>query len=140
MREKLLLILGCALLFACHKNNNQSGCGVQVCSDIFKQINVVFTDKAGQRIYVTQFSALNQRTNLPLVTKVNLGIPVAMTYSYLVADDSMRDQLSTGGDNVLVTATNSTTGQIKSTLFNISGGCNCHVQKLSGPDTVKFDQ
>lgn len=139
MRKTLLLIPALALLFSCHKNNN-TACGVQVCNDIFKQINVVFVDKTGKAIIVSNYSVTNQRTNLLMQPKYDFTKPVAASTLYLVADDSMRDQLSTDGDNVQVNGTNSATGQTKSTLFKISGGCNCHVAKIAGPDTIKFDQ
>jgi hypothetical protein len=46
---------------------------------------------------------------------------------------------STDGDIIKVSATDPATNQTKSVNMKISGGCNCHVAKISGPDTVKFD-
>ena len=139
MRKLLLFIPAFALMFACNKNGNKTACGIHVCNDVFMNITVVFADKTGKLIFITNYSAVNQRTNLPLQHE-GLNIPVALTYHYPVADDSMRDQISTDGDNILVTGTNPNTGQTKSATFDISGGCNCHVQKISGQDTIRFDQ
>ena len=62
MRKILLTAAALTLLFSCHKNNNTTACGVQVCDDIFRQINVVFTDKTGKAlINISNFSVIDQR-------------------------------------------------------------------------------
>jgi hypothetical protein len=86
---------------------------------------------------VKNYSAFNKRTQKNLVT----GSQKVMNEpgSYTIADDGMRAQLSTQGDEIVVSATHPTTGQIKTATFKISGGCNCHVERISGPQTITFD-
>ncbi|MEO6850064.1 MAG: hypothetical protein ABI203_07480 [Mucilaginibacter sp.] len=69
-----------------------------------------------------------------------IGPSIDLVYgARIVVDDSNRKDLSTDGDNVKVSGTNPVTGQVAMGIFKISGGCNCHVGKLSGPDTIKFN-
>lgn len=87
---------------------------------------------------VQNYSVTNQRTHLKIVNTSSAVIN--MIYgSYIVADDNAKSQLSTDGDDVLVSATNPTTGQTKAVTLKLSGGCNCHVNRISGVDVVAFD-
>jgi hypothetical protein len=138
MLKKISLVLLMACGFGCHKNQ-QSACGTgQVCTAIYASIIMVFKDKDGKLISVENFSAINQRTHLALDFKGSPP-PTGIYGSHGVATDDMRDQFSTEGDDVLITATYPTTKQTKSIVFKISGGCNCHIAKLSGPDYFTFD-
>jgi hypothetical protein len=138
MLKKLFLFLLICSCLSCDKLQQKSACGTQVCTAIFTIIGIHFTDKTGQPIGVQNFSAINQRTHLKLVPSNTLNSPTALGY-YLVADDSMKDQLSTDGDDVVISATDPTTNQTKTVTFKLTGGCNCHVGKLSGVETVAFD-
>jgi hypothetical protein len=40
---------------------------------------------------------------------------------------------------VIISGTHPTTNVTKTVTFKISGGCNCHVEKVSGSSTVVFD-
>jgi hypothetical protein len=139
MLKRLTLFLVIACCVACDKNQQKSaGCTAQICTDIFVSINIHFTDNTGKLINVQNFTAIDQRTHLALQGKYPITVPVPNTKDYLVADDSMLSQLSTDGDDILITATNPTTNQTKTVTLKISGGCNCHVAKISGVDTVAF--
>jgi hypothetical protein len=104
---------------------------------VFVSINVKFQDKNGNALEVKNFSAVNQRTNESISSGNQQGIN-GVGY-YTVADDNTRSKLSTQGDEVVVTATHPTTGQTKTATFKISGGCNCHVARISGPQVITFD-
>ena len=135
-RISFLLVIGS--FFGCHKNQQKAGCGTQVCTDIFASVGIHFTDKNGNAIVVNNFTAVDQRTHLsvlpahPVTGIDNVGY-------YVVTDDSVRSQLSTEGDDILVSATDPSTNQTKTVTLKLSGGCNCHVDKVSGVDTVAFD-
>ncbi|MDB5136823.1 MAG: hypothetical protein JWP37_3426 [Mucilaginibacter sp.] len=131
----LLLVLLCS---GCTKNQQKSACGIQVCSDIFITIGINFTDNTGKAIAVKNFSAINQRTHLSLVRTVPLN-ELLMLGFYIVADDSMLKQLSSDGDDILISGTDPATNQTKTANIKISGGCNCHVARLTGPDVIAFD-
>jgi|GEM_PF-907506 predicted secreted protein len=133
------LLFACSFI-SCHKAQQQvqTPCGTQVCTDLFAIITIKFTDKNGNAMTVQNYSVTNQRTHLKIVNTSSAVIN--MIYgSYIVADDNAKSQLSTDGDDVLVSATNPTTGQTKAVTLKLSGGCNCHVNRISGVDVVAFD-
>ena len=136
----LIIILAAVILFAsCTKSQQKNtACGTQVCSAIFASVGVSFTDKNNGPILITNFEAINLRTNKPLVHVISPNIDYLAGYE-IVADDSNLKDLSTDGDNVKVSATNPATGEIKTATLKIAGGCNCHVSKISGPDKIPFD-
>jgi hypothetical protein len=136
MIKKLAILLLIACCFSCHKDKEQAGCGTQQCTKSNGVIGISFADKDGNAVTVKNYSATNQRTNAK--------VPVPGYYDtvpgfYIIADDSTKDQFSTEGDDILISGTHPTTNQTKTITYKISGGCNCHVEKLSGPANVVFD-
>ncbi|MDB5157049.1 MAG: hypothetical protein JWR50_1756 [Mucilaginibacter sp.] len=138
MVKRLLILSVIGICLGCHKNQQKAGCGTQVCTDIFVSVGIHFTDKNGNAIVVNNFTAIDQRTHLS-VTPVHPVTGIDNVGYYVVTDDSMRPQLSTEGDDVLVSATDPATNQTKAVTLKLSGGCNCHVGKISGVDTIAFD-
>ena len=138
MCRKLAMLLMIVISSACVKNQPKTGCGTQICTKIFVSTSVHFTDNKGQPVAVQNFSATNQRTHLKLMRTIPQNEMLVLGY-YIVANDSMLDQLSTDGDDILLTATYPATNQTKTAIVKVSGGCNCHVAKLSGPDIIAFD-
>ncbi len=136
----LIVILAAVVLFAsCTKTQQKnSACGTQqACSDIFMTVGIHYTDKAGEPIIVSNFTVFDVTSNKQLYPGLPTG-NLVVGY-YIVASDSNIKDYSTGGDIIKVSATDPATGQTKIVNFKISGGCNCHVGKLSGPETVAFD-
>jgi hypothetical protein len=134
----LIIILTAVVLFAsCSKTQQKNtACGTQVCSDIFAIIGIHYVDNTGKPIAVSNFTVFDVTSNKQLYP----GLPTAdfVVGYYVVASDSNIKDYSTDGDVIKVTATDPATGQTKIVNLKISGGCNCHVAKLSGPDTVAF--
>jgi hypothetical protein len=135
----LIIILAAVILFtSCTKTQQKnSACGTQVCSAIFATVGIHYTDNTGKPIAVSNFTVFDVTSNKQLYP----GVPnwdLALGY-YIVATDSNIKDYSTDGDVIKVSATDAATGQTKTVNFKISGGCNCHVGRLSGPDTVAFD-
>jgi hypothetical protein len=130
----ILLLVSCSLVSCDPKR--QSACGTQACTENFAAISISFADANGGPVTVKNYSAVNQRTKAKLTVSAAYDL---MPGAYIVADDSSLKQLSTEGDDVLVTGTHPTTNQTKTATLKISGGCNCHVEKLSGPQTIVFD-
>jgi hypothetical protein len=135
----LIVILAAVVLLAsCTKTQQKnSACGTQVCSDIFMSVEIHFTDNTGKSIEVTNFTVFDVSSNKRLYP----GLPTAnlLVGYYTIASDSNIKDYSTDGDIIKVSATDPATGQTKTVTLKISGGCNCHVARLSGPDTVAFD-
>lgn len=133
-----ILLLSIVLLSACSKNQPQKpACGSQVCTAIFATVGIHFTDKQGNAIAVENYTVFNLSSNKPLTPGVP-NLDMVKGY-YVVASDNDKKDFSTDGDNIKVSATDPATKQTKTATFKISGGCNCHVAKLSGPDTLAFD-
>lgn len=134
----LLLLVIC---WGCHKGTEPvGGCNVNhVCTALFAMIGIHFVDKNGNAVTVKSFSAINQRTQMT-VLPVRTADALLRPGYYNITDDSKIKLFSAGGDDVLISATDSVTNQIKTTMFKIaSGDCGCHVTKLSGSDQLTFD-
>ena len=133
-----ILLLSIVLLSACSKNQPQKPtCGSEVCTAIFAMVGIHFTDKQGNPIVVEDFTVFNLSMNKQLTPGVP-NMDMVKGY-YVIASDSNKKDYSSDGDNIRVSATDPATGQTKTVTFKISGGCNCHIDKISGPDTVAFD-
>lgn len=80
-------------------------------------------------------TAINLRTHLAIIAKRNGGppSPTVGPHLYTIATDNNKSEFSTEGDDVELTVTNVETGVTQTIAFKISGGCNCHINKLSGP-------
>jgi hypothetical protein len=138
MTKKIFFILLLAFCFGCTKKQSQVlDCPAQPCTMIFASVNVQFKDKAGNVVEVKNYSAFNKRTGKNLVSANQKGMNEAGFYT--IVDDGMRPQLSTQGDQIVVSATHPINGQTKTTTYKISGGCNCHVDRISGPQVITFD-
>jgi hypothetical protein len=85
---------------------------------------------------VKNYTVVNQRTNESLTSS---GTGINSAGHYTVVDDGMLKKLSTAGDDIIVTASHPTNGQTKTAIYKISGGCNCHVGRIAGPEVVAFD-
>jgi hypothetical protein len=140
MRKTILLILLAAIsLSACKKNNNHTACGTQACTATYAYLGIIFNDSNGGVANVKDVAVINMRTGKPLKLP---PYPPAVDFIYgsiLIASDENKDQFSTNGDDIKITATSATTGQVKTAVIKISGGCNCHVEKISGPNKMVFD-
>ena len=136
MLKKLFAVVLIASLLGCEKKQSV-GCGTGACDLSFAMLGVYFKDKNGNAVTVQNLSSINQRTKQSVLPASQQGIN--QPGYYIITDDSKRAGFSDDGDEVIVSATNSVTGQTKTATFKISGGCNCHINKLSGEQTIVFD-
>ena len=135
---KQLIILELAVVFClgCKKKQQTGGCSTGTCTTIFASVGIYFNDKQGAPIAIESFSATNQRTKESVLpAKIESGTKSF----YTVTDDSQISKFTALGEEVVVSATNPATGQTKTTTYFISGGCNCHVEKIYGVGTIQFD-
>jgi hypothetical protein len=129
----IIMATGCEL----SDQNNDTPCEPKMCTLEFASITVKFTDKAGNPVAVKDFKSINTRTNLSV--KYAGPYTVLGTNTYTVANDSDLKEFSDTGDEVLVSGTHPTTGQLKTATFNVSGGCACHIRKIAGLNEIVFD-
>ncbi|MFD2147259.1 hypothetical protein [Mucilaginibacter antarcticus] len=138
MIKKLFALLLIVSLLGCEKKQEKvGGCGTGLCTLSFAILQVNYTDKDGNPVAVQNFTAVNQRTQQSVLPTNQHDLVVKGQYA--ITDDGAKDKFSNDGDEVVVSATYAPTGQTKTATFKISGGCNCHIEKLSGPQTIKFD-
>ncbi|HEY9003079.1 MAG TPA: hypothetical protein VIM89_17110 [Mucilaginibacter sp.] len=142
MYKNLIILFAAALsLASCDKvkPKPKTPCGTQTqpCTLNFASIGILCTDNTGKPIAVNNFTVFDVSSNKLL----HPGYPnalLALGY-YIVATDNNKMDYSTDGDDIKVSATDPATNQTKAIDLKISGGCNCHVALLSGPDTLKFN-
>lgn len=140
MYNKLLIVLVMATsLSACKKNGNKQACGTQMCDASFAYLGVIFNNNKGEAAGVKNLTVINLRTGKAVKMPTYPPNVDFIAGSFLIASDENKGEFSTQGDDIKITATSALTGQIKTTTLKISGGCNCHVQKISGSEKVTFD-
>jgi len=101
-----------------------------VCTLDFRTVSVRFKNAAGNYIAVSDFKSVVERTGVTLDTNNELG-----SLYYTVASDLDKKKLSVAGENVNVTATNPSNGNVITAKFKIAGDA-CHISKISGPDEI----
>ena len=135
MKGFVFLSLFSVIIAGCGKGTQpEAACKVKACTYQFASVTINFVNNADQPQNVNSFKAVNQRTGLDVEPSPS---PLSSLHTFTIADDSKLSQFSTDGDNILITAT--ANNQTKTAIVNIAGGCNCHVERKSGPQTVKFD-
>ncbi|WP_454801048.1 hypothetical protein [Mucilaginibacter phyllosphaerae] len=140
MHKKLFLVLMLAIgLSACKKNKNNIACGTQTCTESFSVITFAFTDADGKPTVIKDVTLINQRTGMAVPATSYAATMDLVPGAIIIATDETKSAFSAQGDDIRVTATSTATGKTKSVTLKVSGGCNCHVERLSGPETVKFD-
>jgi hypothetical protein len=135
----LALLLLIITLSACSKKIRDTECPTgQMCTMIYATISVPCVDAAGNPVQVKDVTVYNQRTNAAIVSQDIVGTD-AVPHHVVLATDGNKKQFSTAGDDVKVTATNMATNKTVTVTFKISGGCNCHVAKIAGPEKIIFN-
>jgi hypothetical protein len=137
MLKKIFAVVLIASLLGCEKKHQSVGCDTGACDLSFSMLGVHFKDKNGNAVTVQNLSSINQRTKQSVLPASQQGINQAGYY--IITDDSKRASFSDDGDEVIVSATSTVTGQTKTATFKISGGCNCHINKLAGEQNIVFD-
>ena len=140
MYKKLLCVLLLAFsISACKKNNNKPACELQACTAMFAYLGIVYNNHNGDAAQVKDVTIVNLRTGKTITPPSYPPAADFVAGFVLIASDGTKDEFSAEGDDVRITATSVTTGQVNTTVLKISSGCNCHVTKVSGPETVTFD-
>lgn len=140
MYKKILFVLLAAVsLSACKNSLNNVACGTQVCTDEFAYLGITIKAGTDTLVAVSNIKVVNLRTNKEVERPLYPPNVDFVRNTVLIADDSTKNQFSSAGDDVQITATNTKTNQTKSITIKISGKCNCHVAKVSGPDELVFD-
>jgi len=138
MYKYVFLLLLVAAFSGCKKHNQQKGCPSQACTLDFASLTVSFVNKDGQPTPGKNVTVINLRTHETIIAKGSGGpaVPTVGPNLYTIATDNNKSEFSTEGDEVELTATDGITNITKTTTFKISGGCNCHIAKISGPNQI----
>lgn len=136
----LMVALTVSLSCATKKNQQaQSDCPPKACTMEFRTVGVVFTDAKGDTLQVKDFSVSLKANGEKLASGAEEQALNTAHPFYMVASDGDKSALRVEGDTVVVSATHPSTGQVKKTDFVISGGrCECHINKVSGPEKIVF--
>jgi hypothetical protein len=128
----LLFIVLTQLLTSCSKSTE---CEKPACTKEFRTITVRFVDANNNPQTVKDFTAVNKRTGEIMSSNTDFTNQV----DYVVASDSDLLKLSEKGDTILVSAIDLKSNSKIQVEYIVTGGiCSCHVNKISGPDTVKI--
>lgn len=112
----------------------------QACTLEFASITVRFVTREGLPTPGKNVTVINLRTHQAIIAKGNGAVvPSAGPNLFTIATDNNKSEFSTEGDDIELTATDVITNITKTTTFKISGGCNCHIAKISGPDKITFN-
>ena len=137
MKKLLVLILPLLIvLAACRKKDNSAGCQTsRACTAEFASIGVQFIDKDGNYLKVNDITVTNLRSNSEILVKNKVEAGFSPN-TYFIATDANKDEFSTAGDDVKLTTTTVGTNKLVTAMLKISGGCNCHIQKVSGTNKI----
>jgi hypothetical protein len=116
------------VLGACDDQSSQCAC-----TEEFRTYPVTVVDEAGDVATDVVLNRTNLRT-AQVFEPTWLGQHVPGTY--LVADDGLVYEFSIDGDSVRVDGQQGVAAFTAFFEFAVTGPCRCHVEKLSGPDTV----
>jgi hypothetical protein len=138
MKKLSLLIVFIASLLSCGKDNS-ADCNGLICDASFKSLTVTFTNKDGVGVPVSDYSAINLRTNKKIFSELSTRANTTPG-TFIVLDDGNRSELSAKGDDIKIMGTYDDTKQTKSTTIKVANPvCGCHFEKISGEQIVKFD-
>jgi hypothetical protein len=138
MKKLSLLLVFTAFLLSCGKDKTPD-CGGIICDKRFKYLTVDFINKDGVGVAISNYSAINLRTNDTVYSNLS-ATANTIQGTFIVLDDAYRPKLSAKGDDIKVTGTYDATKQTKSTIIKVANPvCGCHFEKISGEQTVKFD-
>jgi hypothetical protein len=138
MKKLSLLIVLAALFLSCEKNKT-ADCEGLVCDASFKYLTVNFVDKDGIGVPVSNYSAINLRTNEKVFSNFSATANTTPG-TFIVLDDGYRKNLSAQGDDIKITGTYDSTKQTKSVTIKVANFvCGCHFEKISGEQIIKFD-
>ena len=130
-RIAALLVL-CATVASCSLfEDDDSSPGCQ-CTEEFVMITVAVRDDGGQPLAGLTLTHRITRTDTP----VTINQPFADEGVYVVADDSIKDVLRATGDEIWVHGESADVQFDQVFSVNVPGACRCHVNKVSGPDTL----
>ena len=127
MPRSLLLLL--PLLGACSDSTD----GSCACTEEFRTVTLTVLDDALQPAQNVTLVRTNLRT-AKVLEPGWLGLLVPGTY--LVADDGLIDEFSDEGDTLRVVVTQSGASVTADFVIRAPAPCRCHIQVMSGPDTV----
>lgn len=105
MINKLLLlpVMVIVAMSSCVGQKDNNNCVDRVCTMEFRSIQVKFVNRTGQSIKVTDFRAINKRTNKILSEGTGSDF-TNIEESYIKSTDTNLKDLSVEGDSVIVTA------------------------------------
>jgi hypothetical protein len=132
MTRSAFLAIG-AVLLATGAGGCDDTTGACACTEEFRAYLVTVLDDAMQPANGVTLTRTNLRTG-KVLEPTWLGMPAPG--AYVVADDGLRQEFSSDGDVVRVVFAQGGSSHTEDFAFAVPAPCFCHVEMLSGPDTV----
>lgn len=137
--KRFFLIAGIAVMYGCISKKeylSTEDCPPRACTMEFRTVGVAFQDSAGRPVDVEGFAVTLKKNGKELPSAKDRENGDAF---YVVANDGDLHALDVKGDTLLVEARHPKNGARKSAEFVITGGkCECHINKLAGPEVITF--
>jgi hypothetical protein len=108
-----------------------TGEGALICTDSFAFVPLTVLDAAGNPVTGLSIADTVIRTQHSFVVPQSLSLQAG---TYVILDDSFRNQIRGNAESVRVSGFNGATRFTATFTFSVAGGC--HVGKVSGPDSV----
>jgi len=129
MRAALIAgTIAVSMAAACRRATEPAGV---FCTEVFVMKTIYVRDVAGAPVSDATIRTTLLRTGEELVPH-SLGLMVPG--NYIIVDDGARTAIRRTGDDIRVTGASASGGFSADYVFNVPEGC--HINKVSGPDTV----
>lgn len=133
-------VTSCATLLACLLTllaggcvlQDQPSCRQQACTELFAMVTVTIVDSSDRPVdgLTTTTTNLDNGARVPTTSGLGSGI-------YVVVDDNfLREPREGTASHTLLFTAQGTDGTVNADYEIRARECDCHVEKLSGPDTL----
>jgi hypothetical protein len=125
----LLVAMGLLAVAGCDTDTLPVDC---LCTEEFRSFTVTVIDGTGASVDNMDVAVTRTRDGFAFPPGQDLGFAAGV---YVILDDGSKDTIGPGGEAVRVVATKDGTSVTGDYVF-AADDCLCHIEKLSGPDTL----
>ncbi len=133
MKQSLIFVFIAVLLSSCFRRKLPGSCINIACTNEYKMLTVAIIDSNNQPFYPQKLESIIKDSiinvsNSPILPNQN---------AWLILGDDIKEKLGVNIENTMIVKTY-TNNKVRSIdTFIVKADC-CHIQKLSGKDTLKI--